>query len=109
RVGKAMSDMSPIKSVETIFANIPFENIGQGGSITAGRWHSFDTVLVRIEDEDGLVGWGEAFAYFCAPAVAAAVNGMIAPLIVGKTIEDIPAWNQSSQRALHIGGRYGIT
>lgn len=101
--------MSVIKSVRTIFANIPFEDGGKGEGITPSRWHSFHTVLVRVEDEDGFVGWGEAFAYFCAPSVAAAVNEMVAPLVVGKAIDNIPAWNHATQRALHIFGRYGIT
>lgn len=101
--------MARITSLKTIFAEIPFEDGGRGEGITPSRWHSFHTVLVRLEDEDGVVGWGEAFAYFCAPAVAAAVETMVAPLVVGKQIDDIPAWNLATQKALHIFGRYGIT
>lgn len=101
--------MSRIVSLKTFYADIPFEDGGRGEGITPGRWHSFHTVLVRLEDEDGRVGWGEAFAYFCAPAVRAAVETMIAPLVVGRVIEDIAAWNLATQKALHIFGRYGIT
>lgn len=101
--------MSKIRSLETFFAEIPFEDGGKGEGITPSRWHSFHNVLVRIEDEDGCVGWGEAFAYFCAPAVAAAVNHMVAPLVIGHEIDDIAKWNAAVQRALHIFGRYGIT
>ncbi|KVK54226.1 hypothetical protein BCY90_16125 [Agrobacterium deltaense] len=101
--------MARIVDLKTIFTEIPFDDGGRGEGITPSRWHSFHNVLVRLEDEDGLVGWGEAFAYFCAPAVVAAVEKMVAPLVVGKDIDDIPAWNQATQRALHIFGRYGIT
>lgn len=101
--------MSRIRSVATRIIRIPFEDGGRGEGITPSRWHILDTVLVRIEDEDGHVGWGEAFAYFCARSVAAAVEDLIAPQVIGRAIEDIPAWNQATQKALHLFGRYGIT
>src|SRR3546814_5376063 len=56
-----------------------------------------------------MVGGGEAFAYSCASAVRAAVTDMVAPLAVGRTVEDIPAFSRQLQKELHIWGRYGIT
>src|SRR5205807_8434740 len=38
-----------------------------------------DFCLVRVETDEGIVGWGDAFAYNCRSAVTAAVNDMIAP------------------------------
>ncbi|QDZ11940.1 mandelate racemase/muconate lactonizing enzyme family protein [Devosia ginsengisoli] len=101
--------MSRIKSISTRIVRIPFEDGGRGEGITPTRWHILDNVLVRIEDEDGRVGWGEAFGYFCARAVAAAVEDMIAPQVIGRDIDDIAAWNRATQQALHLFGRYGIT
>jgi len=101
--------LAKIVSVETILVDIPFEDGGKGEGITPTRWHILNNVLVRIEDEDGYVGWGEAFGYFCATPVAAAVNDMIAPLVIGRVIDDIAGWNLATQRALHLFGRYGIT
>lgn len=101
--------MAPIRSVSTTIVRIPFEDGGRGEGITPTRWHILDNVLVRIEDEDGNVGWGEAFGYFCARAVAAAIQDMIAPQAIGRDIDDIPAWNRATQKALHLFGRYGIT
>ncbi|CAN7555522.1 mandelate racemase/muconate lactonizing enzyme family protein [Devosia sp. LjRoot3] len=66
-------------------------------------------VLVRVEDEDGNVGWGDSFSYFCTRATHAAVTDMIAPIVVGRSIGDIPAWNLEVQKKLHLFGRYGIT
>jgi L-alanine-DL-glutamate epimerase-like enolase superfamily enzyme len=53
-----------------------------------GRIDAFDTTLVRIETDDGTVGWGEAKAAVgsaggCA-AVVACVNGELAPALVGR-------------------------
>lgn len=101
--------MSRIRRISTQIVRIPFEDGGRGEGITPTRWHILDNVLVRIEDEDGRVGWGEAFGYFCARAVAAAVEDMIAPQVIGRRIDDIPAWNRATQQALHLFGRYGIT
>src|SRR5262249_16727525 len=88
---------------------IPFVDGGQGTGGTPSRWHMLDMVLIRIEDEAGHVGWGDAFAYFCLDAVKAAVDHMIAPFVMMANIDDIAAWNLDIQRKLHLFGRYGIT
>jgi L-alanine-DL-glutamate epimerase-like enolase superfamily enzyme len=53
-----------------------------------GRIDAFDTTLVRVETDDGTVGWGEAKAAVgsaggCATVVAC-VNGELAPALVGR-------------------------
>ncbi|MDI5929722.1 mandelate racemase/muconate lactonizing enzyme family protein [Rhizobium leguminosarum] len=98
-----------IVSLTTHPVRIPFEDGGPGTGGTPSRWHMLDMVLVRVEDEEGNVGWGDAFAYFCLEAVDAAVRKMISPFVVGQAIDDIAAWNLSVQKKLHLFGRYGIT
>jgi L-alanine-DL-glutamate epimerase-like enolase superfamily enzyme len=98
-----------IRSIEPIVLRIPFQDGGAGIGLTPQRWDHLDIVLVRVEAEDGLVGWGEAFGYVCWRAVAAALADMVAPLAVGRAITDIPAFNQEVQRRLHLFGRHGIT
>jgi L-alanine-DL-glutamate epimerase-like enolase superfamily enzyme len=98
-----------IRSVEARVVEIPFEDGGKGLGITPSAWKSMETVLIRIEDTDGNVGWGDAFGYFVADATCSVVETRLKPLLEGATIESIPAWNKATQRALHIFGRYGIT
>ncbi|UXT51463.1 mandelate racemase/muconate lactonizing enzyme family protein [Agrobacterium tumefaciens] len=98
-----------IASLKTFAVRMPFVDGGAGTGGTPSRWHELDMVLVRVEDEDGHVGWGEAFAYFCLEPVRAAVERMIAPFVVGERIDDIAAWNMGIQKKLHLFGRYGIT
>lgn len=98
-----------IRSVETVTLKIPFDDLYTGPRAKQRGWTAFDTVLVRVETDDGMIGWGEAFSYSCASAVRAAIEDMIAPLVVGRDIEDIPALNRELQKELHIWGRYGIT
>ncbi len=101
--------MSRIKSVEPIILKIPFDDGSAGTGIMPVKWTSLDYVLVRVETEDGLVGWGDAFAYFCASAVAAVVRDMVAPVVVGQDAGNPAALNDMLQRRLHLHGRYGLT
>lgn len=57
-----------IASLKTFAVRMPFVDGGAGTGGTPSRWHELDMVLVRVEDEDGHVGWGEAFAYFLSGA-----------------------------------------
>ncbi len=98
-----------IVSLRTYPVRIPFVDGGDGTGGTPSRWHMLDMVLIRIEDEAGHVGWGEAFAYFCLEPVTAAVERMIAPFVLGRSIDDIATWNTGLQKKLHLFGRYGIT
>jgi L-alanine-DL-glutamate epimerase-like enolase superfamily enzyme len=101
--------MPRIKTVEPIILKIPFDDGSAGTGIMPVKWTSLDYVLVRVETDDGIVGWGDAFAYFCAGAVAAAVREMVAPVVVGQDASDPAALNEMLQRRLHLHGRYGLT
>lgn len=98
-----------IKKIETFIVEIPFVDGGKGKGITPTTWHTLENVLVRVEDELGNIGWGEAFGYFTADATKATIDRLIAPVLVGSTIEDIGAWNLKAQQQLHLFGRYGVT
>lgn len=98
-----------ITSLKTFVVEIPFHDGGKKKIVTPMTWHTLENVLVRVEDELGNVGWGEAFGYFVADSVRAMIDRLIAPLAVGETIFDIPAWNLQTQFRLHIFGRYGVT
>jgi L-alanine-DL-glutamate epimerase-like enolase superfamily enzyme len=98
-----------IKSVDTVTLKIPFSDLYDGPRAKRRGWTEFDTLLVRIETEDGLTGWGEAFAYGCASAVGALIRDTVAPLVIGQEITDVAAFTLKLQQDLHIWGRYGIT
>ncbi|MGX1186527.1 L-alanine-DL-glutamate epimerase-like enolase superfamily enzyme [Pseudomonas sp. F-14 TE3623] len=98
-----------IRKVDTFIVEIPFHDGGKGQGITPTTWRTLENVLVRIEDDQGYVGWGEAFGYFTADATKATIDRLIAPVLEGSTVEDIGAWNLKTQRQLHLFGRYGVT
>jgi L-alanine-DL-glutamate epimerase-like enolase superfamily enzyme len=88
---------------------IPFDDGSTGVGLMPTKWTSLEYVLVKVTTDDGLVGWGDAFAYFCAASVAAAVRDMVAPVVIGQEAGDPAALNLMLQRRLHLHGRYGIT
>ncbi|MDQ0643192.1 mandelate racemase/muconate lactonizing enzyme family protein [Microbacterium murale] len=58
----------------------------------------YETLVVKIETDDGLVGWGEALAPV-APAVAAAiVDNLLTPLIIGEDPRSVRTlWHRMSE------------
>ena len=98
-----------ITRVEAIPLAIPFTYGADAFKLGTRSWKSLDFCLVRVETDTGLIGWGEAFAYTCRDAVAAAVRDMVAPLALGHDAGDIGGLHARIQKQLHIFGRFGIT
>lgn len=98
-----------IVGVEIYELTIPFVDGGSGFGLTSGRWDKFETLLIKLISDDGLVGWGECFSYECRSAVLASARDMVTPLILGKMIDDSCGIMNDVQRKLDRFGRYGIT
>jgi len=92
--------------VEPILLKIPFD----AGTASTGfgdkPWTSYDMLVVRVETDDGIVGWGESWGYGVIPAVKTAIEQVVAahfigrdPTIVGNLRE---IWHK-----LHLFGRNG--
>ena len=89
---------------------IPFSDFGGAGAgLMPTKWDRLHFVLLRLEADDGTVGWGEAFSYSCQTAVHACLRDMVLPHVIGAEVEDIPAFTRGLQQKLHLFGRYGIT
>jgi D-galactarolactone cycloisomerase len=65
-------------------------------------------ILVRIETDAGLTGWGEAFAYGAPLAVCNVVDEALAPLLVGEDPSRHEALLDRLHRVLMIWGRRGL-
>ena len=72
-------------------------------------WGTFNQVMVEIETDDGLTGWGEAFGYGQPLAVTAMIHHTLRPLLVGRDEGDIRGLADSLMRRTHLFGRYGVT
>jgi D-galactarolactone cycloisomerase len=65
-------------------------------------------ILVRMATDEGLVGWGECFAYGATLAVCNVVDDALAPLVVGQDPARIELLIDRLHRALMIWGRRGL-
>jgi L-alanine-DL-glutamate epimerase-like enolase superfamily enzyme len=65
-------------------------------------------ILVRVETDAGVTGWGEAFAYGAPLAVCDVIDDTLAPLLVGEDPSRIEGLHDRMQRALMIWGRRGL-
>ena len=98
-----------IGKVETFLVKLPYTT-GGDGKIGNMDWSTLDYVLIRIETEQGLVGWGDAFAYGAsAQSVKAVVDNMLAPSLIGKDAAAVGQLSYLLQQGNHLLGRYGIT
>ena len=96
-----------IAAVETISLKVPFTFGGTPGGFA--RWTSNNILLVKVQTDTGITGWGEAFCYGCTDSVRAAVQSMLVPIVVGRDARDIAKLSYELQQTLHLFGRYGIT
>ena len=80
-----------IKSVDARWLHSPIAHDRQHVS-DFGRHASFDTAIVRVETDNGTVGWGEAKAAVGGTGVYRALVGIIrdeiAPLLIGRDPRD---------------------
>jgi len=96
-----------ITAVETLLLQIPYD-LGGGPKAIAGHpAATLNVLLVRIDTDAGISGWGESFGHAVAPATRLVIDTMIAPLLIGRDPTDITALMSEVSRKLHLFGRNG--
>ncbi len=98
-----------IVKVDTIPLAVPFDTGAPKARFLSADWNKLNILVVRVETEGGLIGFGEAFSYNCMGSVQAAVKEMVAPAVLGKSAANIAGLLYELQQGLHLFGRYGIT
>jgi len=94
-----------ITEVRAVPLTVPVAPMTPASSWEAGIGRQ---LLVRVSTDDGLVGWGEAFAYGVTPAVASIIEESLAPLLIGHDPAQIERLLDRMHRALMIWGRRGL-
>ena len=97
-----------ITRVETIVVTMPMLIEGtvmpkQGGKPRT----SMDTLLVRIDTDEGVSGWGEGFGHRIFTATRAALDSFIGPMCIGRDPAAISTLVDELQRNLGGVGRNG--
>ena len=98
-----------ITSVEGITVDVPFTQAGPPSGFGGETWNTLACLLVKVETDEGIVGWGETFGYNCIPAARTALETMVAPHAVGLPADDIAGTMDRLQVIFHLFGRYGVT
>ena len=98
-----------ITRVETLVLNLPMVIDGATPMLGGRARTSIDMLLVRIDTDAGVTGWGEAFGHRIFPATRAAIDTLLGPMCVGRDPSQIAALHDDLQRVLHGVGRNGPT
>lgn len=94
-----------IKRCEVIPLRVPYRD--PGATREPGTHHA---VLLKVETEDGVVGYGESFVSqaFLQRAMTALLEDLIAPFAVGRDAGDIDALVHDIQSRVAFFGRGGL-
>jgi len=96
-----------ITGVETIIVRLPYRQSGPPSGFGGKLWTTMDTLLVRVDTDAGISGWGEAFGYNINEGSKATLDTLIAPLCLGRDPTAIAELMADLQRKLHFFGRGG--
>ena len=103
----AEAELGRIAAVETHHLSIPSEY----GGPTPSRERQLpfiEMLLVRIETDTGLVGWGEGFGHAACAATRAALDTLVAPLCIGESAALDCGLSEKLSRGLLTYGPCGI-
>src|SRR5437660_2068361 len=96
-----------ITAVETTVVRMPMRIDGPAPMMGGSPRTSMDILLVRVETDEGITGWGEGFGHRAIPTTRTAIDRLIAPLCIGRDPAAIDDLSLDIQHALHGGGRNG--
>ncbi|WP_176079837.1 mandelate racemase/muconate lactonizing enzyme family protein [Paraburkholderia tropica] len=108
-----------ITSVDVIRVALPFESgraAADGGDVdtfnAADRsLRKMESLLVKVTDDSGRIGWGEAFGHLINPVTFAALAGSVGRWFLNRpfepTEESLIALRDEADRAFHPFGRTG--
>jgi L-alanine-DL-glutamate epimerase-like enolase superfamily enzyme len=98
-----------ITRVETVVVTLPMVIEGATPRLRDRPVTSIDVLLVRVDTDAGVTGWGEAFGHRIFPATRAAIDTLLGPMCIGRDPTAIAALHDDLQRLLHGVGRNGPT
>lgn len=96
-----------ITAVTTFVVRMPLLIAGDAPMIGGQARTAMETLLVRVDTDAGISGWGEGFGHRVWPATRIVLERMIAPLCIGRDPTAIAALMLDLARAVHGAGRNG--
>jgi D-galactarolactone cycloisomerase len=96
-----------ITAAESILLTVPYRTSGGLQSIAGRPAAGLNILLLRLETDQGVTGWGEAFGHGVSPATKTAFDTLVAPMLIGRDPSNIDTLMHDLQQTLHLFGRSG--
>lgn len=97
-----------IAKAESILLSLPFEAGGTPPWSFGGKpANNFDILLVRLETDSGIVGWGEAFSRNGDVSLRQMIESRVLPLVIGRDATQVAKIKHDLEFQLHNFGRVG--
>jgi D-galactarolactone cycloisomerase len=96
-----------ITAIHTHYVRIPFDMGAPKQEFAGLRFPTMDHLLVQVETDAGITGWGEGFGHSIIPATKTALEAYVGRWFIGKDPTDINALHREAAQAFHIFGRNG--
>ena len=96
-----------ITAVTTFVLRMPLVIAGDAPMVSGQARTNMEMLLVRVDTDAGVSGWGEGFGHRVWPATRTALDRMVAPLCIGRDPADIAVLMHDLSRAVHGAGRNG--
>ena len=94
-----------VSRIKSHLLTVPFDQ-----SYVPTDWFGadFPQIIVEVETDQGLIGYGEAFSLGAPGAVKAALDDLLAHMLISRDPAAIAALQEEMFRRAHIWGRYGV-
>ncbi len=96
-----------ITKIHSTYVRIPFDMGAPPQAFAGLRWPSMDFLLVQVDTDAGITGYGEGFGHAIIPSTKAALETYVAPWFIGKDPTDINALHREAAQTFHLFGRNG--
>jgi L-alanine-DL-glutamate epimerase-like enolase superfamily enzyme len=87
-----------ITGVETFPVEVPLEPLTEGGiapyTTNHGEFSSMKRVLVRVDTDEGVSGWGEVRVLLSVDATVALIEDGVAPAVIGQSPFEVEAFRR---------------
>ena len=96
-----------ITAIHTHHVCIPYDMGAPRQEFAGLRFATMDHLLIQVDTDAGITGWGEGFGHTIIPATKAALECYVAPWFIGKDPTDIAALHREAAQHFHLFGGNG--
>src|SRR5262249_24865485 len=95
-----------ITAITTTLIHIPYD-AGAPTKLAGQTWSRMAILLVRVDTDEGVTGWGEGFGHAIAPATKATLDPKLGALSVARHASDAEVLMGEMFQRLPLSGRNG--